>query len=887
MEKLQNVLENKEGNYILPFLWMHGEKEETIRKYVQKINEAGIRALCVEPRPHPDFIGGEWWQDLKIVLDEASKRNMKVWLFDDSHFPTGYANGAVIKKYPELRKKYLKIAQIDYHGPQVDAGIIVKWQAGGDRNTIMSVGTDTKQLSSKFTESDEKIIAVLAAKLVDYETIDTRTMIDISDKVQDGVVYWDIPEDDWRVFILVETFNGGEKSTEGYLNPIDPNATQVLIDEVYQAHFEHVGEYFGNTIAGFFTDEPRFGNVKGPEASIGRMEMVLPWRSDMLDILEKDLATNPLLLLPLLVTNGNEQQNFIRYHYMDIVSKLYSENFNGKLAEWCLNHNVEYIGHLIEDNNAHARLGYGAGHFFRGIKNQTMSGIDVVLHQLLPGMDQGYFKTFTSTGWDGEFFHYGLAKLGASLGHLDAKKQGRTMVELYGAYGWSEGLSLMKWMTDHMLVQGVNHFVPHAFNMSPFPDTDCPPHFYAHNENPQFPYLGLLMKYTNRVAELLTGGHHTKSAFVLYHAEAEWSGEYMLFQKPAKQLIQHQIDFDILPVDFLSGLVINDGKMEMNGEQADVLIVPYAERLPKTFFEQIRLLLSKGVSIIFIDDYPKETSEGVTISAEIERYKSSEKVRVAPIKELITVLRDQGIYDVLPKVNCPNLRCYHYLQGNSSIYMFFNESPDDEVITEIELSEEGFIYKYDAMENKLWSSNIQKNNMISLSLAPQEAQIYIVSDKKLLEQTSHKHFDEKIAFEINSPWNVSLCSTNDDQFHNESFELKKLINITGPKLYPRFSGIINYETTLTLEKLEKQVKYELDLGNVYEIATVSINGHSVGTKISKPYVFDITDFIKEEENNIDIEVVNTLGTQQQDFLSQYRALQPSGLLGKVQLIKKT
>jgi len=364
MKKLQKVLENKEENYIFPFLWMHGEKEEKIREYVQKINEAGIGALCVEPRPHPDFLGEEWWQDLKIVLDEATKRKMKVWLFDDAHFPTGYANGAITKKHPELRKKYLKIAQVDYHGPQSEAGIIVKWQAGGDRNTIMAVGTDNNQLNSTLTESDEKIIAVLAAKLIDYETIDTKTMINISDKLQDGVVYWDIPEDNWRVFILVETFNGGEESTEGYLNPIDPEATQVLIDEVYQAHFEHIGEYFGNTIAGFFTDEPRFGNIKGPDASIGRMEMVLPWRSDMLDILTKNLAIDPLPLLPLLMTNGNEQESFIRYHYMDVISKLYSENFSGKLAEWCVNHNVEYIGHLIEDNNAHARLGYGAGAFF-------------------------------------------------------------------------------------------------------------------------------------------------------------------------------------------------------------------------------------------------------------------------------------------------------------------------------------------------------------------------------------------------------------------------------------------------------------------------------------------------------------------------------------------
>ena len=72
-----------------------------------------------------------------------------------------------------------------------------------------------------------------------------------------------------------------------------------------------------------------------------------------------------------------------------------------------------------------------------------MAGIDVVLWQLVPGFDAGPFAAVAGDA-DGAFFHYGLAKLGSSLGHLDPKKRGRTMCELFGAYGWREGLKLMK-----------------------------------------------------------------------------------------------------------------------------------------------------------------------------------------------------------------------------------------------------------------------------------------------------------------------------------------------------------------------------------------------------------------------------------------------------------
>ena len=56
---------------IFPFLWMRGEEEAVLRREIEKIAECGIRAICVEARPHDDFCGPGWWHDMDIVLDEA------------------------------------------------------------------------------------------------------------------------------------------------------------------------------------------------------------------------------------------------------------------------------------------------------------------------------------------------------------------------------------------------------------------------------------------------------------------------------------------------------------------------------------------------------------------------------------------------------------------------------------------------------------------------------------------------------------------------------------------------------------------------------------------------------------------------------------------------
>ena len=72
------------------------------REDMRVIAESNIRAVCVESRPHPDFCGPKWWKDMDVILDEAEKRGMKVWILDDSHFPTGFANGAMTDKPDEL-----------------------------------------------------------------------------------------------------------------------------------------------------------------------------------------------------------------------------------------------------------------------------------------------------------------------------------------------------------------------------------------------------------------------------------------------------------------------------------------------------------------------------------------------------------------------------------------------------------------------------------------------------------------------------------------------------------------------------------------------------------------------------------------------------------------
>lgn len=879
-KRLYEVLEGKEANYILPFFWQRGENEEILREEMARIHESGIGAVCVESRPHPDFAGPLWWRDMDIILDEAKKRDMRVWVLDDAFFPTGYANGWIKNKFPEKAKSYIAEKHIDVVGPFDNAAFCVKEWLNESKNP------------------GDQMVSVVAIPRTGINEEMAETSFDITENISGGTLYWNIPEGLWRIFILYVTREGG--GDQNYINIIDMDSVRVLIDAVYEPHYQRYKAEFGKTFAGFFSDEPGFGNTEISyfDDSIGRKRMVLPWSKEVPELLKSEFGEEYKKILPYLWFNSGSKSSTVRYKYMNIVTRLYDKCFTSQLGNWCRNRGVEYIGHVMEDQNVHGRLGPGAGHFFRALSAQDMSGIDVVYQQIMPGFDNVNFK-WMRANWDGEFFHYALAKMGVSLGHIDPLKKGRTMCEIFGAYGWMAGLKLMKWLTDHMLVRGVNWFVPHAFSAGEFPDSDCPPHFYARHNNIQFRYFNILMKYTNRISHLLNGGIHVAQAAILYHAEAEWAGEYMYMQKPARVLAQNQIDFDIIPVDVLGHMdkfnaYLDKDRLLINGEEYRCLIIPYSQYIPAELARFAEKAADSGFEVIFISSYPEGICDNID-SGLSEHYMSKLKGhKCVQLDELAQVLRKEGKYEIATSGREPYLRYYHYRREDSHIFMFFNEHPYDEINTVVEIPVSGMAMQYDAFENVLRPAEYESfagGTRLSLSLSAYESIIIVFGEpdemcsgflgKKLIHKSSNCE-----VVNIDTVWRVSLARAKEYPEFTDKIERFKLRNIASPDLFPGFTGTVRYEAAFSIdsrENIEGQVL--LELGYVYEIAEVWINDRHIGTKICPPYIFDIQGKLTEGLNTIRIDVTNTLFTEQRDEISISRMLEPTGLIGPVKIMK--
>ncbi|MBS6860550.1 MAG: hypothetical protein KH202_06415 [Clostridiales bacterium] len=844
------------ANYCMPFLWMHGNDENRIRLLMQEIHRSGIKAVCLESRPHPDFLGDTWWRDTGAALDEARRLGMKVWILDDRAFPSGYANGKLTDDMLAQKRWSLVQDCIDAAGPQ-----------NGVRFAIGRLLEEKRPpAAARETACTKKLFAVIACRTDgSAKSRLTGEFRDLTELVEEnGMLYWDVPQGTWRVVVITAMTNACA-ACNNYVNFISKSSVRFLLDTVYEPHFSHFREEFGKTLSGFFSDEPGFytgtTEMYPLNEQIGKRDLPLPWSED-LKVLMRQRYPELYKQMPLLWYDGNGSPR-IRSQYMEAVTFLYQTNYVQQIGDWCEEHGVEYIGHVLEDDNSHARLGCGAGHYFRAMRGQHMAGVDVVFNQILPGRD---FEEFCHRPQDGEFYHYALAKLASSAAHMESRMKGRALAEVFGAGGWAEDISWMKWLSDSLLVRGINHFVPHAYTTQDFPDPDCPPHFFAMGQNPQSAGMEKLYAHMNRCAHLLSGGKAVIHTAILYHASAEWCGESMLIQTPARVCMQNQADFDFLSEDLLCEAKVENGEILIRGNCYRLLLVPGCDYLPEAVWESLHWLHMEGASIIFLEKAPRPAREEEA---------SWDNAPVHTITELPSLLRRHQCLTIRTHQAEPRLRCLHYLHQDRELFFLFNEEPCRSIDTTVVLPVSSPLSGYDPMENRiinLSQSLCGMERSVEIKLAPYESLFLLTGIPPQIPENNRTL--QKIYSPL-YPWSVTAKGTGC------TLSLTNLQDLSVPNLLPRYSGVLEYRNVWDMPS--GIYAAEVDLGELFGLAEIFVNGVSAGKRICQPYRFRVDGLLHPGKNEICVEISTTLFNRLQDSFSLHLPLPPTGLLGPTTL----
>jgi len=105
-------------------------------------------------------------------------------------------------------------------------------------------------------------------------------------------------------------------------------------------------------------------------------------------------------------------------------------------------------------------------------------------------------------------------------------------------------------------------------------------------------------------------------------------------------------------------------------------------------------------------------------------------------------------------------------------------------------------------------------------------------------------------------------------------------NTGGMKSY---SGGAWYRKTIAFEADDLKNKIEIDLGDLVSSAELFVNGKSAGIRLALPWTFDISGYVKEGKNDIEVLIYNTLANNYTAIPTRYQGSTKSGLIGPVKV----
>ncbi len=153
---------------------------------------------------------------------------------------------------------------------------------------------------------------------------------------------------------------------------------------------------------------------------------------------------------------------------------------------------------------------------------------------------------------------------------------------------------------------------------------------------------------------------------------------------------------------------------------------------------------------------------------------------------------------------------------------------------------------------------------------------------------------------ISSSWKVSFPAGYGAPDQITLAELKSLSEHSDPGV-KHFSGTATYSCSFTSPPVHPGERVFLDLGDVANLADVSVNGKQLGVVWQPPFAIEITDALQTGENALTIDVTNTWQNRligdaalpaeerttwtwfQDKWFDPNTSLEPAGLLGPVML----
>ncbi|MBR5314784.1 MAG: hypothetical protein IKU45_05185 [Clostridia bacterium] len=521
-----------------------------------------VRTGMASPYLDEEFMGY-----IRLCVEEAKKKDMLAWLYDENRWPSGSAGG-IVSKNPEFVMRNLLFTTKPYSPDFKSMGISAVPGRGGTR------------------EENGYLVACYDVSLNEDGTLKSYKRIGENDK-SEGTKWYAYNE----AAIPSPWFNDSP-----YVDTLNKKAIEKFIETTHEKYYEQFGEDFGKTIPAIFTDEPQFA-VKGTLAFATEVKDVfLPWTNEFPEKFEAFCGFDILDSLPEVFWELEDNKpSYTRYKFHDFVTEQFVSSFCDTIGKWCDDHNIMLSGHLMHEDTLTRQTEY-IGEAMRGYRAFTkMPGMDLLVNRR----------------------EFNTAKQCTSVMHQQGSEA--VMSELYGVTGWDFDFRGHKLQGDWQAALGVTVRVPHLTWMSMKGEAKRDYPASIGYQSPWWKKYNLIETHFARLNTVLTRGKPLVNVAVVYPIESYWlnwgpSNQTVAIRDQLEKnhrmlgdtLLLGMIDFDFICESLLPDFC-EEGSAPLNVGQMkyDTIIVPGCQTLRSTTMDRLEKFKAEGGNLIFLGDCPK------------------------------------------------------------------------------------------------------------------------------------------------------------------------------------------------------------------------------------------------------------------------------------------
>jgi hypothetical protein len=357
-------------------LWVWNDRltRSQIEEQLADFKAHGIGGVFVHPRPGliTPYLSDEWLDLWRQAVDVGKKLGMKIWIYDENSYPSGFAGGHVPAQMPDAARTGLRLTRMNELPGTFEVAPLVVLRTG----------------ASGF----EDVTAAARAK---------------GNALGAG---------DYYVFDLNRQKPNPWYGGFTYVDLMRKDVTEKFLEVTLDAYKRAFGEEFGGTVPGVFQDEAEINPAGGPNM------VVVNYTPALFDTFKALWGYDLKLHLPALYEDIGDYAR-VRHNFYATLLELFIDNWAKPYNAYCTRNHLIFTGHYWEhewprpvvnpDNMAFAAYAHmpGVDILMNDFQTDThaqfgnargVKEIRSAANQL--GKKRTLSETFGAGGWDLTFF---------------------------------------------------------------------------------------------------------------------------------------------------------------------------------------------------------------------------------------------------------------------------------------------------------------------------------------------------------------------------------------------------------------------------------------------------------------------------------------------------